>query len=348
MTSVFDSQVRKMMSWHFDPETGSPFWLKMRARLDFDPVRDVHTAADLIKFPDVSADLRTIPADTLIPRGLAGEAFRVYDSGGTTGSPKRIVDSAYRSRLLVWARQRLIDRGVPETGNWLHLGPSGPHVIGFDVARYAALGHGAFYTVDLDPRWVKRLIGSGRTDLADEYVQHLLDQAEIVLRTQDVTVLNTTPPLLEVICERTELYELVRSKVRAIIWAGTSISLESLRQLEQVFFPEASLVGIYGNSLMGVAPQRLNVEPDDHPCVFEPFGETTRLDLVDEQGVQVGYGQRGRVRLNLVTEEMFLPNVLERDTAVCVRPVLGGQADGLADVQTYRSLDDVEIIEGVY
>lgn len=348
MTSIFDSQVRKMMSWHFDPGTGSPFWLAKRASLGFDPVRDVQTATDLLRFSDVSAELRTVPADALIPRGISGQVFRVYDSGGTTGAPKRIIDGGYRSRLLVWARQRLVAGGVPESGNWLHLGPTGPHVIGFDVSQHAALGGGVFYTVDLDPRWVKRLIGSGRAELAGEYVQHCLDQAETVLNTQDISVLNTTPPLLEAICERTELYETIRSKVKAIIWAGTSISAESLRQLDEVFFPEAVVIGIYGNSLMGVAPQRPGIGADAYRCVFEPFPETTRLDLVDDGGRAVGYGERGRVRLHLVTEEMFLPNVLERDSAVRVEPVPGGETDGLADVQTYRSVDDVEIIEGVY
>jgi hypothetical protein len=348
MTSIFDSHVRKMISWHFDPETGSPFWLAKCAGLGFNPVQDVQTAADLLRFPDVSAELRMVPADSLIPRGVSGQAFRVYDSGGTTGAPKRIADGGCRSRLLAWARQRLVARGIPGSGNWLHLGPTGPHVIGFDVSRYAALGRGLFYTVDLDPRWVKRLIRSGRLELADEYIQHCLDQAQAVLSTQHISVLNTTPPLLEAICERTEIYEAIRSKVKAIIWAGTSISSESLRQLDEVFFPEAAVVGVYGNSLMGVAPQRPAIESDTNRCVFEPFAETTRLDLVDDDGRTVGYGERGRVRLHLVTEEMFLPNVLERDSAVRVEPLLGNETDGLADVQTYRSVNDVEVIEGVY
>ncbi|MGW5064789.1 hypothetical protein ACWEQJ_01515, partial [Streptomyces cyaneofuscatus] len=80
----------------------------------------------------------------------------------------------------------------------------------------------------------------------------------------------------------------------------------------------------------------------------EPFPETTRLHLVDEAGEPVAYGERGRVRLHLVSEEMFLPNVLERDTAIRIEPRDGSTVDGLADVQTYRTLDDVAIIEGVY
>ncbi|GHH67136.1 phenazine antibiotic biosynthesis protein [Kitasatospora indigofera] len=344
----FDSHLRKLMAWHFGDATGSPFWLGKRATLGFDPVSDVQGAADLLRFPDISSELRSVPAGQLIPQGLADRPFRVYDSGGTTGAPKRIVDSGYRSRLLEWAHGRLVARGVPATGNWLHLGPSGPHVIGFDVSRYAALGNGIFYTVDLDPRWVKRLIGSGRPEQAEEYVQHLLDQAETILRSQDVAVLSTTPPLLEAICAREELYELVLAKVRAIIWAGTSISAESLRLVEEVFFPGTAVAGIYGNSLMGVAPQRERLDGDEYPCVFEAFPETTLLELVDESGEQVGYGERGRVRLHLVAEEMFLPNILERDSAVRIAPTTPGGPDGLADVQTFATIDDVAVIEGVY
>lgn len=342
-----NGRLRTLLSWHFSERTGSPFWLGKRETLGFDPLTEVHGIADLVRFPDISAELRTVPADRLIPRGLRGQPFRVYDSGGTTGSPKRIVDSSSRSALLEWAHERLCATGVPASGHWLHLGPSGPHVIGYDVSQYAARG-GLFYTVDLDPRWVKRLLVAGQSDRVDEYVGHLLDQAETILETQDIAVLNTTPPLLEAICARPRLYDLVRERVQAIIWSGTSLSAEGLRQLDQVFFPEASVIGVYGNSLMGVAPQRPAVPEDPYPCVFEPFPATTRLELVDAEGQPVAYGQRGRVRLHMLSQEMFLPNILERDTAVRVRPREGVVVDGLADVQTFQALDDVRIIEGVY
>ncbi|MFF6774138.1 phenazine biosynthesis protein [Streptomyces sp. NPDC012637] len=346
--TAFDLHIRKSMAWHFGADTGSPFWLAKRDVLGFDPLTDVRGLADLTRFPDVSAELRTVPVGDLIPRGLKDRVFRVYDSGGTTGPPKRIVDSAARAELLVWARDRLLASGVPAEGDWLHLGPSGPHVIGYDVSRYAALSGALFHTVDLDPRWVKRLLADGREDEAERYVQHLLDQAETVLASQKVAVLSSTPPLLEAVCARPRLYELVREQVRAVIWAGTSISAESLRMLDREFFPDAAVVGVYGNSLMGVAPQRPAVDGDRHPCVFEPYPATTRLELVDDEGRPVAYGERGRVRLHLVAEEMFLPNVLERDSAVRVPARPGSPVDGLADVQTYRAVGDVRVIEGVY
>ncbi|GAA1186109.1 AMP-binding protein [Streptomyces hebeiensis] len=348
MTTEFDSHVRRMVAWHFDPDTGSPFWLERRPGLGFDPVRDVSTAGDLLRFPDVSEELRTVPVTDLVPRGLRERPFRVFESGGTTGTPKRIVDSEARGRMLAWARDRLTDLGVPAAGHWLHLGPSGPHVVGSDVARHAAMGGGVFHTVDFDPRWVKRLVGSGRGALADEYVEHLLDQAATVLRSQEISVLNTTPPVLEAICARPALHDLVRSRVKAVLWGGMSADQETIRLLEEEFFPQAVVAGVYGNSLMGVAPQRVPRPGDSHRCVFEPHPGTTLVQLMDEEGAEVAYGERGRVRLHLVTEEMFLPNVAERDTAIRVEPVPGASTDGLADIRTLPSLGRSEIIEGVY
>lgn len=92
--------------------------------------------------------------------------------------------------------------------------------------------------------------------------------------------------------------------------------------LKEVFFDGTAVIGIYGNSLMGVAPQRPSLADDTFPCVFEPFPATTRLELVDEQGDLVEYGERGRVRLHLVSDEMFLPNILERDSAVRIAPAV--------------------------
>ncbi|GIF16711.1 phenazine biosynthesis protein [Actinoplanes teichomyceticus] len=344
---TFDERVRHLMRWHFSPETGSPFWLRQLPELGFDPIEEVTDAAGLLRFPDLSDRLRTTPAGDLIPRGLTGAGFQVYESGGSSGAPKRIVDRDYRSRLLSWAFERLRAHHLPDPAHWLHLGPSGPHVFAYDCARYAALGGGLFYPVDFDPRWVKRLVAAGDTEIVGRYVRHLLDQARDVLSSQPIGVLSTTPPLIEAICADPELHELVNRRVDTIIWAGTSFSPESLRQVDEIFFPDTTVIGIYGNTLMGVAPQRPPQPGDKHRCVFEPWAEAIRIDLV-EDGEPVGYGERGRVRLSLVTEEMFLPNVMERDTAVRVEPAEGGAVDGLAEVGTIATVGANRVIEGVY
>src|SRR2546423_14155098 len=67
-----DEVVAAAMAWHVDPATGSPFWLRQAEKLPFDPLRDIRTAADLSRFPDLSAELRTAAIADLVPRGCAG------------------------------------------------------------------------------------------------------------------------------------------------------------------------------------------------------------------------------------------------------------------------------------
>ena len=42
-----DAHVREMVRWHFDPDTGCPFWLDHASRLGFDPRREIAGYSDL-------------------------------------------------------------------------------------------------------------------------------------------------------------------------------------------------------------------------------------------------------------------------------------------------------------
>src|SRR4051812_21757566 len=85
--------LRAAMRWHFSPDTGSPFWLDIARTLDFDPVADVTGFDDLALFPNVADRLRETRAEDLVPRGYGPDpdVVGVYESGGTTGAPKRVV-----------------------------------------------------------------------------------------------------------------------------------------------------------------------------------------------------------------------------------------------------------------
>ncbi|MFX4423961.1 hypothetical protein ABTA75_18985, partial [Acinetobacter baumannii] len=81
-----------VMQWHFSPNTGSSFWLEMRSQLSFNPVKDIHSFADLSLFPDISSLLREIAIEDLQPKGLdQADLAGIFESGGTTGKAKRIV-----------------------------------------------------------------------------------------------------------------------------------------------------------------------------------------------------------------------------------------------------------------
>src|SRR4030088_1884126 len=105
-----DEFIRAAMEWHFSPATGSPYWLERAELLDFDPRTDVRSFEDLALFPNVTNELRDVQAEDLIPRGYGPhpEVVGVFESGGTTGAPKRIVVlGEWSERMLAWQIARL-------------------------------------------------------------------------------------------------------------------------------------------------------------------------------------------------------------------------------------------------
>ncbi len=349
-----DEFVPAAMRWHFSAETGAPYWLKRAADFGFDPLTDVRTWDDLDLFPDVSEEWRTVSVDDLVPAGTTAApwAFQVFDSGGTTGSPKRIVESHSRRNGVAWVSEVLAAHGIPGRGegHWLHIGPTGPHIVGRSVGLLAQLRATFCHYIDFDPRWVKKCVKEGRGEEAGRYVQHILAQALDVLSTQPVSVLFATPPVLEAICANEALLDLVQSEVRGVVWAGTSVSPETLRAFEEEVFPDAAIVGLYGNTMMGIAPQRPQEADDTHPCVFVPYHPYSRVKVVDpEQPTrQVAYGERGQARISLLSRDLLVPWTLERDSLVRVAPTARYPQDGLADVQVHTGDSSQAIIEGVY
>jgi hypothetical protein len=156
-----------------------------------------------------------------------------------------------------------------------------------------------------------------------------------------------TPPILEAICKRPEIHAHFERKIRGILWAGTSVSPETLRLVEEEFFPDAKLVGLYGNTLMGIACQRPRLATDSQRCVFQPFHPFCLIDILDTTTQNpVRHSESGQVRTTLMTPEMFLPNNIERDFATRVQPAGQFAWDGVADVRPLPSVANV--IEGVY
>src|ERR1700730_4855967 len=96
-----------------------------------------------------------------------------------------------------WMNAGLDAHGFPRNVNWLAVMPSGPHIAGEWVARYATDRGGLKFSVAMEPRWVKKLITAGKVAEADAYAEHLVEQAAFLLQTQDIGVVMTTPPLLE-------------------------------------------------------------------------------------------------------------------------------------------------------
>ncbi|MFJ3160262.1 acyl-CoA synthetase family protein [Streptomyces kanasensis] len=349
-----DELVRAAMRWHFSPETGSPFWLRRAGTLDFDPLSDVKGYDDLALFPNVANELRDVPAADLVPCGYGErpDIVGVFESGGTTGAPKRVVCPAdWLAKLVDWSNANLDVHGFPRGADWLGITPSGPHLVG-EIFRRSALTHGRYgFQVDLDPRWVKRLIKDGRGAHADAYAEHVVDQAAHILRTQPIGVMTVTPPLLARIAQREELVELINEKVRAIRWGGTQMDGDTAELYRTEIFPGTTLYGHYGSTMiLGIAGQRHGTGAGTGgPCVFDTFSPYVTFQVVDPAtGAPVAYGERGRVVMHHVSKALLLPGNLERDTAVRVRAPEGRPGDSAADIAPVERFDDEVVVEGVY
>src|SRR6201994_217291 len=89
-----EAYLRAAIAWHFGEETGCAFWLRAARTLNFNPLTDINTFADLKLFPNLLSELRDVPVADLIPRGyLSADSPppvpQIFESGGTTGPPKR-------------------------------------------------------------------------------------------------------------------------------------------------------------------------------------------------------------------------------------------------------------------
>jgi phenylacetate-coenzyme A ligase PaaK-like adenylate-forming protein len=347
-----DEFIQAAMRWHFSEETGSPYWLERAKTLEFDPRTEVKSFDDLALFPNTVNELRDVRVEDLIPRGYRGQAkvAGVFESGGTTGAPKRVVllDDWYEQSQS-WTDTNYDAHGLPRGVNWLGITPSGPHIIGYFAGRQAEDRGGIKFSIDMDPRWVKKLIAAGKADEANQYADHLMDQAGFLLRTQDIGVIMTTPPMLERLARNEELVGLVNEKVKAIVWAGAHMDADTRHLLRTEVFPGVTLYGLYGSTMiLGSATERLSLTDDD-PCIFDTYSPYITFSVVDpETGLPVPHGERGQVVMNHVGKSALLPNNLERDNATRIQPPEGKVGDSVADVTPVKTFDNEAVIEGVY
>jgi len=344
--------IRAAIQWHFNPETGSPFWIDRARSLAFDPRSDVRTYEDLALFPNVVDELRTVPVRDLVPRGYGDRVsiVGVFESGGTTGVPKRVpLLSDWEDRYLEWVSRRLDERGFARELDFLILTPTGPHVIGQFAAQLARRRGGLAFHIDMDPRWAKKCLSHRDIDHASVYADHLIEQAGHVLATQDVGVVMTTPPLLERLAQREDLVELVNKHVKAVYWGGASMDADTEYLMRTEVFPQVQMHSSYGGT-MGMCPtvDRLGLDAGQ-ARVFDPFSPHITFSVVDPDTRRpVPYGARGQVVMNHVSRSMFLPNNAERDLAIRVRPLPGQLGDSLSDVAPSVEFGGEEVIEGVY
>ena len=341
-----DEWVRRMMRWHFTPETGSPFWLRRRATLGFDPLTDVTGLAGLSLFGAFDKkELRDVAPRDLLPRGFAGRPFRVVETGGTTGKPIRVVDVTRAENDVAIYRAMLEAREVAG-GDAVAMAPSGPHAYGHFVTRLVNTWQGATYFIDFDPRWVKHLVRNGEPTAP--YLRHLTDQTTSLLADVRPGLLFTTSKLL---LELVAVLDRPLSAygVRAVCTGGTSCSPEEVRYLREEHLEGVQWIDNYGSTLMGHAlpgePAGAGEQVTYH--LPPPLSFIRVVDPADPTR-DVAVGERGRVRINTLLEDLFIPNLLERDSAIATAPHAWFPWPGVREVRPYEASDAETVVEGVY
>lgn len=344
-----DAHTREIVAWHFNPQTGTPFWLDYAKSLGFDPRDVVQSYADLDKLPNFEDEwLRGGDIRRWIPKGLAGKPVYVFETGGSTGVPKsRINIDDFRIDYEQFS-DTLDDNHFPRGADWLMLGPSGPRRLRLAVEHLAQYRGGICFCVDLDPRWVVKLTKSGRMREMLEYKEHVIGQALTLLRAQKhIQCLFTTPKLLEALCEKISLKA---AGIRGVFCGGTQMTPQFHRfAREELLEPGIEFAPTYGNTLMGLATHKPFDPADNYQIIYHPPLPRAVIEVVEPDNPKqvVGYGETGRVRLTTLTKEFFMPRFLERDEAERTPPCPKYPWDGVANVRPFSGFA-TPIVEGVY
>jgi hypothetical protein len=342
-----DAHVREIVAWHFAPSTGSPFWLERAAGLGFDPRQEVRGYEDLRLFGHFEDSwLRGGPVRRWIPRGLAGRPAYVFETGGSTGVPKSRVNIEDFQIDYERYSGELPEPGFPPGADWLMLGPTGPRRLRLAVEHLAQHRGGICFHVDLDPRWVNRLVKHGRHRELEEYKAHVIEQGLTVLRAHEIRCLFTTPKLLEALCERVSL---VKLGIRGIFCGGTEMNAQFNRFAREELVPGIELVPTYGNTLMGLACPKPFDPADNYAITYFPPAPRAVFELVDPQDPEraVAYGRTGRVMLTTLTRDFFMPRFLERDEGERAEPTERYPWDGVTNLRLLAELQD-SVVVGVY
>ncbi|OBF06426.1 phenazine antibiotic biosynthesis protein [Mycobacterium sp. ACS4054] len=344
-----EAYLRAAIAWHFGEDTGSPFWLRAAATLDFDPIADVRGFADLRLFPNLVNELRDAPVEDLIPRGYGypPPVPQIFESGGTTGAPKRTAQLPdWVEQVVRWQTEDFAAGGFQRGRGFLCLMPSGPHGVGY-FSRLVAERLGAiFHAIDIDPRWVKKIAARGAASEVAAYIDHVVEQAVFVLRTQNVANLHTTPPLLEAMARDDRVVDLLNDKIRYLLLSGAHVDADTLDLLRGIF-PATTITMAFGSTM--VLSQAVTRTTDDDAFVFDPRTPYVVFWVVDpDTGDRVPYGQTGQVVMNHISKGMFIPNNIERDLAVRMPGPAGELSDSVAAVRPVSTFEGEPVIEGVY
>jgi hypothetical protein len=348
-----DAWVREVVAWHFDPDTGCPFWLDYAKKLDWDPRKEIKGFADLRRFDEFQDEwLRGGPVERWVPKGMAGKPVYVFETGGTTGIPKtRINCEDFRMDYEIFS-QALSEEHFPRGAHWLMLGPSGPRRLRLSVEHLTQFRGGICFCVDLDPRWVIKLIKKGWMEHLQAYKDHVIDQAVTLLQANhNIRCMFATPKLLEALALRLESTGTTIRKmgIQGVFSGGTEFTPQWNRFAQEELLDGTHMQPVYGNTLMGLAVAAPSGPFNGYKITYYAPQPRAVIEVVDfgNSDRLVEYGESGRVKVTTLTKEFFMPGFLERDEGEREPPYERFPWDGISGVRPYRAFAATTTV-GVY
>src|ERR687895_20789 len=162
---------------------------------------------------------------------------------------------------------------------WLRVGPSGPRRLRLAIEHLAQHRGGICFMVDLDPRWVIKLIKMGEMEMMELYKRHVIDQALTLLKAHDsIKCLFTTPKLLEALCERVSLK---KAGITGVFCGGTEMTPQFHRFAVEELMEGAHFAPTYGNTLMGLGPSKPPTKDDNWAIIYYPPAPRAMIEVVD-------------------------------------------------------------------
>jgi phenylacetate-coenzyme A ligase PaaK-like adenylate-forming protein len=359
MAKSLDQHTYEIIQRHFHESTGCPFWLEKKRELKFDPLKEINSFEDLKKFPAFEDEwLRGGPVERWRMRDLTDRPTFVFETGGTTGIPKsRVVVDDFRIDYELFSAT-LPDQYFPRKANWLMLGPSGPRRLRLAVEHLCQFRGGICFCIDLDPRWVVKLIKKGWMEHLEAYKSHCIDQAITILSANhNIKCMFGTPKLIESLCLELEKRgsSISETGITGIFSGGTEFTPQWTRYcIEELFGgpPEQSgiyMTPTYGNTLMGLACSKPVTAAEKYKISYYAPQPRAVIEVVkfDDYNSVVSYGETGRVKLTTLTQEFFVPGFMERDEGERERPCEQYPWDGVSGVRPFHEIAATTTV-GVY
>jgi hypothetical protein len=128
----------------------------------------VNSFEDIMKFPHFAGRMAARRAARGLGAGaFKGKPFNIFETGGTTGMPKQRIGwndykvdyEEFSDKISTTSISRAAARG-----SWS--APTGPRRLRLAIEHLANVRGSSCYFIDLDPRFVKKLISNKQFDVA--------------------------------------------------------------------------------------------------------------------------------------------------------------------------------------